>query len=109
MNTTTIDHTDANMMTVEQMEHFILELILAAEVNARAAKTKMLMDAMKNKTALRFYGQVCGLFAMAAAANEGSAPHFNTISGLEALIDIVAPLLEARGYVPQMQSGGGCY
>jgi hypothetical protein len=105
MNTTTVDNTDANMMTIEQMENFILEHILAADVNAWAAETKTLMDAMKNKKALRFYGQVCGLFAMSAAASDD----FNKINGLEFLIDIVAPLLEARGYRPQMQSGAEGY
>jgi hypothetical protein len=68
MSDTPTDHTHANTMTVEQMETFVLKHILTADVNAWAAETKGLMDAMKNKTALRFYGQVCGLFAMSAAA-----------------------------------------
>jgi hypothetical protein len=105
MNTNTVDNIDANMMTIEQMESFILERILTADVNAWAAKTETFMDTMKNKKALRFYGQVCSLFAMSAA---GSGD-FSTTNSLESLIDIVAPLLEARGYSPHMQSGAGDY
>jgi hypothetical protein len=103
MNTTIIDHTDANIMTAEQMDHLIFKHILAVGIDAQAAETKTLMDAMDNETALRFYGQVCGLNAMAWAESNMDC------ASLDFLIDIVAPLLEARGYVPEMQSGGGCY
>ena len=102
MNTTTINDTDANMMTGEQMEHFILEHCFTDGIDGVAPKTKALMDAMSNATTLRFYGQVCGLDAMAWAQSDGSEQCLDKISSLDILLEIVGLHLQERGYVPQI-------
>jgi hypothetical protein len=103
MTNTTIER-DANTMTSEQRERLIFDNCMNGNIEDMAARVEHVMDTMSDATALQFYGQVCGLDAMAWAANDGSDKQIDKICLLDLLIDAVAPDLIARGYAPHMQS-----
>ena len=89
-------------MNFQEIETHLNEDIIARDDSTEeitAAIGVMLQD-MRHNDALRVYGVACGINAMAWAANDGSNASIETISKLDALLDALAPLLQARGYVP---------
>jgi hypothetical protein len=72
-----------------------------------AERCERIMYTMSDATALQFYSQVCGLDAMAWAANDGSNKQIDKICFLDLLIDVLAPDLITRGYAPHILNSLG--
>jgi hypothetical protein len=94
-------------MNTQEIETHLNEDIIAPNTSVEeitAAIAVMLQD-MSHKDALRVYGVACGINAMAwATFDYRDDDKIERVSKLNALLDALAPLLEARGFVPTVDT-----